>query len=145
MPDVPLETAAAQARPVITRANNSRLTRTTTALDRSKPKFPGVTDEGGLREDRTCRKARTRLRRLCVRPTKPSKRDAADAMRSATEYLITTRQAKRALKARNCAPSSPVRDQHGVRGISVLWRLSVETEEENYCGVGRQWVGMCVR
>jgi hypothetical protein len=36
--------------------------------------------------------------------TKSSKRDAADAMRSATEYLIATRQAERALKAGNCAP-----------------------------------------
>jgi hypothetical protein len=33
--------------------------------------------------------------------TKPSKRDAADAMRSATEYLIATRQGERALKAGN--------------------------------------------
>ncbi|WP_249147120.1 redoxin domain-containing protein [Bradyrhizobium japonicum] len=44
---------------------------------------------------------------------KPSKRDAAVAMRSATEYLIATRQAERALKAGNCAPSFRLRDQHG--------------------------------
>ncbi|WP_249143717.1 redoxin domain-containing protein [Bradyrhizobium liaoningense] len=44
---------------------------------------------------------------------KPSKRDAAVAMRSATEYLIATRQADRALKAGNCAPSFRLRDQHG--------------------------------
>ncbi|WP_354244023.1 redoxin domain-containing protein [Bradyrhizobium sp. LA2.1] len=33
-------------------------------------------------------------------------------MRSATEYLIATRWAKRALKAGNCAPSFQSRDQH---------------------------------
>jgi peroxiredoxin len=46
--------------------------------------------------------------------TKPSKRDAEDAMRSATEFLIATRQAERALKAGNCAPSFRLRDQRGV-------------------------------
>jgi hypothetical protein len=46
--------------------------------------------------------------------TKPSKRDAADAMRSATEYLIATRQAERALKAGNCAPTFRLRDHRGV-------------------------------
>lgn len=50
--------------------------------------------------------------------TKPSKRDAADAMRSATEYLIATRQAERALKAGNCAPSFRLRDQRGVEVAS---------------------------
>jgi peroxiredoxin len=47
-------------------------------------------------------------------PTKPSKQDAADAMRSATEYLIATRQAERALMAGNCAPAFRLRDQRGV-------------------------------
>jgi len=42
---------------------------------------------------------------------KPSKRDAADAMRSATEYLIATRQTERALKAGNCAPSFRLRQR----------------------------------
>src|SRR5258707_8164692 len=46
--------------------------------------------------------------------TKPSKRDAADTMRSATEYLIATRRAERALKAGNWAPSFRLRDRHGV-------------------------------
>ena len=46
--------------------------------------------------------------------TKPSKRDAANATQSATEYLIATRQAERALKAGNCAPSFRLRDQRGV-------------------------------
>jgi peroxiredoxin len=46
--------------------------------------------------------------------TTPSKRDAANAIRSATEYLIATRQAERALKAGNCAPSFRLRDQRGV-------------------------------
>jgi hypothetical protein len=50
--------------------------------------------------------------------TKPSKRDAADAMRSATEYLIATRQAERALKAGNCASFFRLRDQHGVEVAS---------------------------
>jgi hypothetical protein len=50
--------------------------------------------------------------------TKPSKRDAADAMRSATEYLIATRQAERALKAGNCAPTFRLRDQRGVEVAS---------------------------
>jgi peroxiredoxin len=50
-----------------------------------------------------------------LRPaTKPSKQDASDAMRSATEYLIATRQAERALKAGNCAPAFRLRDQRGV-------------------------------
>jgi hypothetical protein len=46
--------------------------------------------------------------------TKPTKRDAADAIRSATEYLIATRQAERALKAGSSAPSLRLRDQRGV-------------------------------
>jgi peroxiredoxin len=50
--------------------------------------------------------------------TKPSKRDAADAMRSATEYLIATRQAERALKAGNCAPTFRLRDHRGVEVAS---------------------------
>jgi peroxiredoxin len=50
--------------------------------------------------------------------TKPSRRDAADAMRSATEYLIATRQAERTLKAGNCAPSFRLRDQRGVEVAS---------------------------
>jgi hypothetical protein len=50
--------------------------------------------------------------------TKPSKRDAADAMRSATEYLIAARRAARALKAGNCAPSFRLRDQRGVEVAS---------------------------
>jgi AhpC/TSA family len=51
--------------------------------------------------------------------TKPSKRGAADAMRSATEYLIATRQAERALKAGNCASSFRLRDQRGVEVASA--------------------------
>jgi peroxiredoxin len=50
--------------------------------------------------------------------TKPSKRDAADAMRSATEYLIATRQAERALKAGNRAPSFRLRNQCGAEAAS---------------------------
>jgi hypothetical protein len=50
--------------------------------------------------------------------TKPSKRDAADAMRSATEYLIATRQAERALKAGNCASTFRLRDNRGVEVAS---------------------------
>ncbi|WP_262269427.1 peroxiredoxin-like family protein [Microvirga yunnanensis] len=50
--------------------------------------------------------------------TKPSRRDAARAMRSATEYLIATRQAERALKAGNRAPSFRLRDQRGVEVTS---------------------------
>jgi peroxiredoxin len=46
--------------------------------------------------------------------TKPSKRDATDAMRSAIEYLIATRQAERALKAGDSAPSFRLRDHRGV-------------------------------
>ena len=47
-------------------------------------------------------------------PTKPYKRDAEDAIRSATEYLIATRQAERTLKAGDRAPSFRLRDQRGV-------------------------------
>ncbi|MGY3618135.1 peroxiredoxin-like family protein [Bradyrhizobium sp. USDA 10063] len=50
--------------------------------------------------------------------TKRSKRDAADAMRSATEYLIATRQAERGLKAGTCAPSFRLRDQRGAEVAS---------------------------
>jgi peroxiredoxin len=50
--------------------------------------------------------------------TKPSKHDAADAIRSATEYLIASRQAERALKAGNCAPVFRLRDQRGVEVAS---------------------------
>src|SRR6202042_3058220 len=41
------------------------------------------------------------------------KRDAVEAMRSTTEYLIATFQAERALKAGNCAPPFQLRDQRG--------------------------------
>src|SRR5258705_9301330 len=51
--------------------------------------------------------------------TKPSKRDAADAMRSATEYLIATRQAERALKASNCAPTFRLRTSAASRSRRV--------------------------
>jgi peroxiredoxin len=50
--------------------------------------------------------------------TKPNRRDAAGAMRSATEYLIETRQAERALKAGNRAPPFRLRDQRGVEVAS---------------------------
>jgi hypothetical protein len=50
--------------------------------------------------------------------TKPNKRDAADAIRSATEYLIATRQAERTLKAGNHAPSFRLQDQCGVEVAS---------------------------
>lgn len=50
--------------------------------------------------------------------TKPSKQDSADAMRSATEYLISTRQAERALKAGNCAPAFRLQDHRGVEVAS---------------------------
>ena len=46
-------------------------------------------------------------------PTKTTKRDAVEAMRSTTEYLIATLQAERALKAGNCAPPFQLRDQRG--------------------------------
>jgi peroxiredoxin len=49
---------------------------------------------------------------------KPSRREAAGAMRSATEYLIATRQAERALKAGSRAPSFRLRDQRGVEVAS---------------------------
>jgi AhpC/TSA family len=54
--------------------------------------------------------------------TKPSKRDAADAMPSATEYLLATRQAERALKVSNCAPAFRLRDQRGVEVASETLR-----------------------
>jgi peroxiredoxin len=50
--------------------------------------------------------------------TKSSKQDAANAMRSATEYLIATRQAERALKAGTRAPAFRLRDQGGVEVAS---------------------------
>jgi peroxiredoxin len=50
--------------------------------------------------------------------TKSNKRDAEDAIRSATEYLIATRQAERALKAGNFAPSFRLQDQCGVEVAS---------------------------
>ena len=46
-------------------------------------------------------------------PTKTTKRDAVDAMRRTTQYLIATFQAERALKAGNCAPPFQLRDQRG--------------------------------
>jgi peroxiredoxin len=46
-------------------------------------------------------------------PTKATKRDAVEAMRSTTEYLIAAFQAERALKAGNCAPLFRLRDQRG--------------------------------
>jgi peroxiredoxin len=46
-------------------------------------------------------------------PTKATKRDAVEAMRITTEYLIATFQAERALKAGNCAPPFRLRDQRG--------------------------------
>ena len=46
-------------------------------------------------------------------PTKTTKRDAVDAMRRTTQYLIATFQAERALKAGNCAPPFRLRDQRG--------------------------------
>ena len=46
-------------------------------------------------------------------PTKTTKRDAVEAMRSTTGYLIATFQAERALKAGNCAPPFQLRDQRG--------------------------------
>jgi peroxiredoxin len=49
---------------------------------------------------------------------KSSRREAAGAMRSATEYLIATRQAERALQAGNRAPSFRLRDQRGVEVAS---------------------------
>ncbi len=51
-------------------------------------------------------------------PSSPDKRHAEDAMRGATEYLIATRQAERALKAGTCAPSFRLRDQLGVEVAS---------------------------
>jgi peroxiredoxin len=45
---------------------------------------------------------------------KPNKREAEDAIRSATEYLIATGQAERTLKAGSHAPSFRLRDQCGV-------------------------------
>jgi peroxiredoxin len=53
-----------------------------------------------------------------VASAKPSKRAAEDALRSATEYLIATRQAERALKAGDCVPSFRLRDQCGVEVAS---------------------------
>jgi peroxiredoxin len=50
--------------------------------------------------------------------TKPNKRDAKDAIRSATEYLIATRQAERTLKAGDHAPSFRLQDQCGVEVAS---------------------------
>ena len=47
-------------------------------------------------------------------PSRPYKRHAEDAMRGATEYLIATGQAERALKAGTCAPSFRLRDQLGI-------------------------------
>ena len=41
-------------------------------------------------------------------------------MRSATEYSIATRQAERALKAGNCAPTFRLRDQRGVEVASEM-------------------------
>jgi hypothetical protein len=41
-------------------------------------------------------------------------------MRSATEYLIASRQAERALKAGNCAPFFRLRDQRGVEVASEM-------------------------
>ena len=52
--------------------------------------------------------------------TKPSKRDAAAAIRSATEYLIATRQAERSLQAGNSAPSFRLRDQRGAEVASEI-------------------------
>jgi peroxiredoxin len=49
------------------------------------------------------------------RATKPTNRaQPAEAIRSATEYLIATHQAERALKAGNCTPPFRLRDQRGV-------------------------------
>ncbi len=59
------------------------------------------------------------------RLAKPSKRDVADAMRSATEFLIATRQAERALKAGNCAPTFRLLDQRGVEVASETKPCSV--------------------
>jgi peroxiredoxin len=54
-----------------------------------------------------------------LRPaTRPSKQDAAVAMRSSTEYLIATRQAEQALKAGHCGPAFRLRDQRGVEVAS---------------------------
>jgi peroxiredoxin len=50
--------------------------------------------------------------------TKLNKRDAENAIRSATEYLIATRQAERALKAGNHAPAFRLQDQCGVEVAS---------------------------
>ncbi|MDQ8727629.1 peroxiredoxin-like family protein [Bradyrhizobium sp. LHD-71] len=50
--------------------------------------------------------------------TKLNSRDARDAIRSATEYLIATRQAERTLMAGNHAPSFRLRDQNCVEVVS---------------------------
>jgi peroxiredoxin len=49
---------------------------------------------------------------------KPSKHDAEDAIRSATEFLIATGQAERTLKPGNHAPSFRLRDHCGVEVAS---------------------------
>jgi peroxiredoxin len=51
-------------------------------------------------------------------PGKPSTRDAAEAMRSATEFLVATGQAERALKAGDWAPAFRLRNHHGVETSS---------------------------
>src|SRR5215467_12208289 len=64
------------------------------------------------------RKSQNTLAAASRPATTRSKQDAADAMRSATEYLIATRQAEQALKAGNCAPAFRLRDQRGVEVAS---------------------------
>jgi len=54
--------------------------------------------------------------------SRPATKQASATLRmrceSATEYLIATRQAERALKAGNCAPSFRLRDHRGVEVAS---------------------------
>lgn len=98
-------------RPLITWVNNSKLSATTTAHDRSKSNFSGD-QRASPAEGRT---EMTQSEKLPVAaPSKPNKRHAEDAMRGATEYLIATGQAERALKAGTCAPSFRLRDQLGI-------------------------------
>ncbi|MFC7397253.1 peroxiredoxin-like family protein [Chelatococcus sp. GCM10030263] len=52
--------------------------------------------------------------------TKTKKHDTEDAIRSATEYLIATRQAERALKAGDHAPSFRLPDHCGVEVASDI-------------------------
>ena len=50
-------------------------------------------------------------------------------MRSATEYLIATRQAERALKAGNCAPIFRLRDQRAATTKLALGGASLKSPQ----------------